>query len=490
MMGFAVRSALLLLVLPLAGCRPEADKTDIGLTIPAYFEYGSRTSATPDTGLADAGAGRFGLSLFGSAELNRLGDEALTGNFDIATASAKIMEAKALAGESAASLYPSLSGTADASRSRSPGTERKNAPPFSATTANNFDLGLSATYMVDFWGRYRDMAEAGKLSVTASEYDRDTTRLSTVAALANAYFQLLATQDRLRLARQNLAIAEKVLDVIHARVMAGTANALDLATQESLVATSRAAIPPLDISYVQAKTTLALLLGRPPESLHLAGGGLSLLRQPQIAAGVPAQILTRRPDIAAAEARLAAQKANVGAARAAFLPNIDLTGKLGAESLVFRNLFRPDATLASLAAGLTQPIFDGGTLQGQLDDATAVQQELLLAYRKSIVSAFSDVETALATIEAQKRHETLQALAVAAAQRTYDINEKILHEGAVDVTSVLNAQTNLFQVQDVLVQVRQAKFSAYVSLIEALGGGWTMPKDKPSNPVQPKETQL
>ena len=114
------------------------------------------------------------------------------------------MEAKALAGESAASLYPSLSGTADASRSRSPGTERKNAPPFSATTANNFDLGLSASYMVDFWGRYRDMAEAGKLSVTASEYDRDTTRLSTVAALANAYFQLLATQDRLRLARQNL----------------------------------------------------------------------------------------------------------------------------------------------------------------------------------------------------------------------------------------------------------------------------------------------
>ena len=490
MMRISWHYALILLGLPLAGCMPEVDKTDLGVTIPAHFEYFTQTPGAAEKSLGDAEASHFGMRFFGSAELNRLTTGALNSNFDIATANAKIMEARALAGESSASLYPSLSGSANGARNRTPGTEKAKSPPFTTTTANSFDLGLSASYMVDFWGRFHAQAEAGHLSVIASEYDRDTIRLSTLAAVANAYFQLLATQDRLRLARENLANAEKVLNVIKARVAAGTAGALDLSTQDSLVATSRASIPPLDIALVQARMTLALLLGQPPEALHIAGGSLSLLRQPQIAAGVPAQILTRRPDIAAAEARLASQKANVSAARAAFLPNIDLTGKLGVESLVFKNLFRPDATLASLAAGLTQPIFDGGSLQGQLDTATAVQLELLLAYRKSIVSAFSDVETALATIEAQKRHETLQGLAVAAAQRTYDINEKILHEGTIDVTSVLTAQTNLFQAQDALVQVRLAKFSAYVSLIEALGGGWTLPEGDKHLPVRPKETQL
>lgn len=460
----------------LAGCMADAPKLEAGVHVPGRYEQGAAKPA----GLSSTNWPH----QFGSRELDRLSVRALSDNFDIATATAKIAAAQAQAQVSGAALYPTLSGYGDGSRSQSPGTARSKVPPFNSSVSNSFDLGLNASYMVDFWGRYRAEANSANFSVLASEFDRDTTRLSTLVAVANAYFQLLVAQDQLKLAHDNLQLSERVLGAIKARVAVGTGTALEQLAQESLVAASRAAVPPLDISQAQAKNALAVLLGVPPESLQVRGGGLGQLREPSFKTGLPSQLLTRRPDIAAAEARLAAQQANVASARAALLPSVQLSGKLGLQSLALKNLFRPEATLASLAAGVTEPIFDGGVLKGQLAISEDTQQELLIAYRKAIISGFSDVENALTTISAQKRHETLQAEAVAAARRSYDINEKILHEGTIDVTSVLTVEKNLFDAQNALVQIRLAKFNAYVSLISALGGGWSMP-DAPLAEARP-----
>ena len=183
--------------------------------------------------------------------------------------------------------------------------------------------------------------------------------------------------------------------------------------------------------------------------------------------------LLRRPDIAAAEARIDAQGANVYAARAAFFPTITLTGSLGLQSITLANLLRPEAIAASLAQGLTQPIFNGGNLQGQLEAAKGRQIELLEGYRKAIVTALSDVENALVAVKQSAEAERLQQDAVRAALRAYQITQERLREGTIDVVTLLNTQTTLFQAQDLLIQRRLQRFLAIVSLYQALGGGFS-----------------
>ena len=192
---------------------------------------------------------------------------------------------------------------------------------------------------------------------------------------------------------------------------------------------------------------------------------------------LPSQLLLRRPDVAAAEDRLIAAGANVEAARKAFLPSVQLTGNGGLQSLVFQNLFRPEAAFGSVAASITQTIFDGGTRQGQLDLERGLQEELLQNYRSAIISAFSDVENALVAVRLTTEHERLQVLAVAASRKAYQITDQRLREGTIDILTVLNTQQSLFQAQDQLSQIRLQRFQAYSSLFQALGGGWTRPPE-------------
>jgi multidrug efflux system outer membrane protein len=193
---------------------------------------------------------------------------------------------------------------------------------------------------------------------------------------------------------------------------------------------------------------------------------------PTVQPGLPSQLLVRRPDIAASEQRLSSQNASVEAARLAFLPQISLTGGVSLESITLRNLLRPEALAASLAQGLTQPIFDGGNLRGQLELARGREIELLEDYRKTIVTALSDVENALIAVQQSALHERLQLAVVASARRASQITQERLREGTIDVVTLLNTQLTLFQAQDQLTQVRLQKFQAYVSLFQSLGGGW------------------
>jgi outer membrane protein, multidrug efflux system len=296
-----------------------------------------------------------------------------------------------------------------------------------------------------------------------------------VVATANAYFQVLAAQDRLRVARDNLASATRVLNLIQQRLQAGTASALDTAQQESLVNTQRAAIPPLEQTLRLNRVTLAVLMGRSPESVKVRGGSLRSIAYPRVTPGLPSELLTQRPDIREAEANLASANANVENARAQFLPSITLTGEGGYQSAILRTLLRPESAFFTLTAGLTQPIFEGGKLLGNLDLQKGKQDELLQNYRKAVISGFADVENALDDIRKTAEREKLQREVVTSSQRAFDISEQRLREGTVDLVTVLQTQQTLYVAQDALVQARLAHVQAIVSLYQALGGGW-LPK--------------
>lgn len=458
------RTAPLAALLLLAGCLPEKDlAVSGGPAVPGRYQATTSRPAEP--------VGEW-PKVFGSAELVSLTRTAEAQNFDIAAATARIEQARAQAAVAASALYPQVSSAEDAARSLSPGTLRTKEPPFSSSAGNRFSLGLDASYVIDLFGRNKALAQSAEIAVEATRFDRDSLSVATVAGVTNLYLQILAAQDRRRFALENIRTAEEVLQAIRARVAVGTGTELDVAQQESVLASQKASIPALDQVIQQSRNLLGVLLGRAPESMRIQGGSLERLKVPRVRPGVPSQLLVRRPDIAAAEQRLAAQNASVDAARLAFLPTIALTGGASLESITLRNLLRPEALAASLAQGLTQPIFNGGNLRGQLELAKGHETELLQDYRKTVVTALSDVENALVAVQQTTAHERLQLDVVAAARRASQITQERLREGTIDVVTLLNTQLTLFQAQDQLTQVRLQKFQAYVSLFQALGGGW------------------
>jgi len=448
----------------LGGCVPPPLADGVSPVIPDSYDKASPRPAGPPL---------LWPKQFGSPELVGLLQEVATQNLDVAAAAARIIQAEGVARSAGSALYPQLNLTQGVSRTVSPGTLRSDTPPFSSTTSDRFSLGLSASYTLDLFGRNRALTRSAEEGAVAAIFDRDATLVASLASTANSYFLMLAAQDRLRIARDNIKTAERVLEAIRARVEVGTGTALDVAQQESVLANQRANVPALEQSLQQTRNLLAVLAGHTPESMRVKGGSLRTLKVPSVQPGLPSALLVQRPDIAAAERRLAAQHASVKAARAAFLPTISLTGTVGFESAHLKNLLRPDAIASSLAESLTAPIFSGGNLEGQLQQAEGRQIEALETYRKSIIQALTDVENALIAVEQTTLRERLQQAVVEASRRAYMITEERMREGTVDVVTLLNTQLTYFQAQDLLIQIRLQRFQAVVSLFQALGGGWT-----------------
>jgi len=327
--------------------------------------------------------------------------------------------------------------------------------------------------MIDFWGKNRATLYAAEETATASRYNRDVVILTTLVAVANTYFQVLAAQDELRVARRNIAAAERILGLIKQQFNGGTASQLDLSQQEALVATLRATVPPLEVTLQQSIDALALLVGRAPVNLKVTGGTTTQITIPRVTPGLPSELLYQRPDIRQAEAALASSNFSVESARAAFFPQIQLTGTTGFQSAALASLFGPGAWFYTLTAGLTQPIFDGFLLQNQLKQAQGLQLQNLQTYRKSVLSAFSDVEKALVALQKFTLQERLQADAVASSRKAFDVAETQLRGGTVNLITVLQTQQTLFTAENTLVLVRLNKLLAASSLFQALGGGWT-----------------
>ncbi|HME27741.1 MAG TPA: efflux transporter outer membrane subunit [Acetobacteraceae bacterium] len=468
------------LVLLLGGCdlgpdylRPEAE-------MPVQFRATEATAA-------EAWPSEDWWRGFNSSDLDTLIEQARAQNFDIAAAIARIRQADAQVRIAGAAMLPNVVTTGNASWQQVGATRGgvSGATRGGSTTTtidiHNYSLTpLNVAYEVDFWGKNRAARQAAASSAMFSRFDQQVVALTVVTNVANTWFTALALADRLVVAQRNLADAEQTMAVIRGRLDAGTASALDIAQQESLVAGERAVIPNLRNQLEQELIGLGILVGRPPEAITVRPGSLDTLSLPPVSPGLPSALLQRRPDVAEAEAQLVAANFSIKVARAAFFPAIQLTGSYGFANAALQTLFTPGGTLVSLAAGLTQPLFDAGALRGQLEQSKGRYDELLADYRKAVVQAFTDVEDALTAWRFTTEQETLQRQAVATAQRAADIARAQMQAGTVDVTTVLQVETTLFSAADTLAQVRLARFQALLSLYKALGGGWIAP----SGPIE------
>jgi len=411
---------------------------------------------------------------FNSEELSALIATAQISNPDLKIATEHIKQAEAQVSIADASLFPELSvgmGTAH-SKVRPDGG--------SWSTSDGSNATFSASYELDLWGRNAAGVRAAESSLRADYFDLETVRLTLVSGVANAYFQVLSLRDRLAIARENLNIANRVLAVVDARVRNGAASELDLARQKTAVLAQRATIPPLEVQERQTLFALAVLLGRPPEGFEVGltadlAANFSDLAVPRIAPGLPADLLVRRPDLASAEAQLAAANANVDVARAALLPGIQLTGSAGLASKVLLNFMNAPTAALSIGASLLQSIFDGGRLRAQVEVASSVERELVENYRKSILAALADVESTLASTSHTADQELLQEQIVDQARRTLRLAEIRYRQGVDDLLIVLDAQRTLFQAEDQRAQIRLTRLQASIGLFKALGGGWRTP---------------
>jgi multidrug efflux system outer membrane protein len=407
-------------------------------------------------------------------------EEAQTVNLDIAAATARFIQADAQARIAGAALLPSLQGNGSETYSRTSGSSASGLS-IGGREVVNYTASLSAAYELDFWGKNRDATQAAEETAFANRFDRDVVALTTLVTVANAYFQVLASQDRIRTAERNIASATRILEAIRQRFKAGTGTDLDVAQQEAVLGNQKAAVPPLRQTLAQNINALATLVARPPESLHIIGGSMNQISSPRVTSGLPSELLTQRPDIRRQESQLASATANVGNARAQFFPSIQLTGQGGYQSSSLASLFQPHAAFFSMVGSLTQPIFEGGRLLGNFEFTKARQDELLQIYRKTVVSAFADVDTALTSIRETTIKLRLQREVVAASRRAFQLAEQQLRAGTADIVTVLNTQVTLFQAEDVLWQAQLARLLAIVSLYQALGGGWEPRMERPVN---------
>jgi outer membrane protein, multidrug efflux system len=454
--AFALSALLLSPVL--SGCILGTERPELNLEVPADYREAQHSRA-PDAAVPALDWWRG----FRSGELTALMEAAQIYNLDIAVAIAQIVQADAQVGVQGAPLFPSLTGTGTAEVIKDPGLP----------SIPQYNLGLTASYMVDFWGKNRATLYAAEESATVARYNREVVTLSTIVTVANTYFQVLAAQDELRVARRNLAAAERILVLIKQQFTGGTASQLDLSQQEALVSTERAAIPPLEVTVRQNTAALAVLVARAPANFTINGGSMTQIAVPRVTPGLPSELLYQRPDVRQAEAQLASSNFSVEAARAAFFPQIQLTAQAGVQSAALASLFGPGAWYYTLAAGLTQPLFDGFLLESELKQAKGLQLQYLQAYRKAVLSAFADVEKALVALAQFTRQERLQMEAVTNSRKAFEVSETQLRAGTVNLITVLQTQQTLLTAENTLAQVRLTKLLAASSLFQALGGGWT-----------------
>jgi NodT family efflux transporter outer membrane factor (OMF) lipoprotein len=461
------------IALLLAGCSLGPDYKQPALDIPAAWRATSATAA-------QAWPSAEWWHGFGSPELDQLIGDARQNSFDILAAIARVRQADAALRIAGAPLLPAADVTANDSWQRSSvTTERINAGGVVGALDSRYietraySLTPSISYELDFWGALRAGRDAAAATALFSRFDQQTVALTTVTSVANTWFQALAQQDRIDVARRNLSDAEEILRAIQARLEAGTASELDVAQQAALVAGIRAQIPGLQSQLEQLLDGLGILVGRPPEAITVRPGTLNALSLPELSPGLPSDMLARRPDVASAEAQLISANANIRVARADFFPNVTLSGSAGWESLALGTLFGPGTLFATAAASATQSIFDNGQKTAQLEQNRGRYDELLADYRKAVVQAFTDVENAMQAYHYGTEQEAAERVAVNTAQRAADIARAQMQAGTLDIVSVLQAQTTLYTDLDLLAQARLARFQGLLSLYKALGGGWS-----------------
>jgi len=459
----ALAASLIGCAVPIA-LSPRAD-------VPVRFAQGSQFPA------ADPVAAQW-YRAFASSELDGLIDAAERTNQDLAAARARVEQANARARAAGAALLPELSanGTITAFSGRAEGRSGHET---------DWSALLTASYEVDFWGKNRASARSAKLQAAASVADQETVALTAHAAIANTYFQVLSVRQQIHLAEADLKVLQSVLGVVEARHQAGLTGSVEVATQRAAIASAQAALPRLRQQETAALGALALLLGRQPEGFAVSAQSLEGLAEPNVDAGLPATLLTRRPDLIAAEANLRAADADVVIARAALLPTIALTVSGGLQNpAVQAAVLTLTGTGSSVALGgsLVQAVFDSGRRRAQRDIAMARERELLANYRAAVLAALLDVESALAARGHLDEQRSLLATVLEQSQEALDGALSRYQAGSGDYLTLLEAQRALYAAQDQMSQYTLQRLQVSVGLCRALGGGWHTP-GSPSEPA-------
>ncbi len=455
--SLALRAALLATALAAGGCATKASPEAPLPATPAQWRY-----APPDRAGADPVSIDWWQSL-GNAELDALVRRARADNPGIAAAYARVQQARASVTIARAPLLPELTGSADARRYGGSGIS-------SSDSSANFRLGLAASYEVDLWGGNRAAAGSAAASLRAAGFAQDAVTLSVTGEVALAWLQTVSLRERIAIATRMLDNARGVLAVVDARQRAGSATALELAQQRGLVAGRERTLRLLAQRANDSQVALAILLGQSASSFEISTASLAGLRDPAIDSGLPAELLTRRPDLAAAEARLAAADGNIAVARALMLPRLALTASATGQSDRLHTLF--ENPVYAIAAGVLAPIFNAGRLAAGHDMAIAQKQELLADYRRAIVAASGDVEVALNTIAGVGAQRIAQDEELAQARRAFALAERRYRAGAETLLIVLDAQRTFYAAEDDAAQLRLAALQGSVLLYKALGGGW------------------
>jgi multidrug efflux system outer membrane protein len=411
---------------------------------------------------------------FGSAQLNEFMAQAQAGNDDIAAAVARMLQADAQVRVAGSALLPTIALGATATRARTLPTNGSGSYVY-----NEFSPQLTASYELDFWGKNRAIRNAAVFAAQASRYDRDTIALAVYTSVALTYFQALEAHDRLLVAQDDLANAQHILDGLELEQRVGVATALDVAQQATTVATVNATIPPLTQQLQQNIDALAILVGQSPETVKVElDSSLDELKPPPVIAGLPSELLVRRPDVAEAEAQLREANANIVAARAAFFPSFDLTASGGFASTVLMDLLAHNNLIFGVGASAAETIFDFGARSGQLAFSRARYSELLSDYHKTLLTAFGNVEDALVAVQQTAEEQVRQQDAVDKATRAFEFAQLQMQAGTTNILTELNTEIALFTARDALVQVKFLHLQALVDLYQALGGGWQQQEPK------------
>ncbi|CAE6817570.1 Outer membrane protein OprM [Paraburkholderia nemoris] len=452
-------------VLALGGCLLGPDYVRPNVATPATYRF--------ETGEAVDVANTRWWEQFQDPVLNDLILAALTDNKDVKIAAARVDQFLGQFVTTRSALFPQLSAGFDASRQRASQAGPTPLPAGVGPVFNEFQAPLMVAWEIDLFGRVRRETESARASLLASEEGRRATILSLVASVATAYINLRDLDAQLAIARATTDSRAGSVKVFEARFSGGDVSQMELAQSQSEYEASLATIPQIETQIAQQEDALSVLLGRNPGPI-LRGRELTELAVPAVPAGLPSDLLERRPDLLQAEQNLIAANALIGAARALYFPSISLTGLFGSVSGQFSKLFTSPARVWSYAGSLTVPIFTAGNISGQVKQAEAQQQQALFQYQQSIQVAFQEVDDALIALQKSREQLVVQGRQVNAL-RTYSRLARLRYEGGyTSYIEVLDAERSLFNAQLSYTQTNGVVFSSLIGLYKAMGGGWVV----------------
>jgi outer membrane protein, multidrug efflux system len=463
---------VLLGTLLLAACNPVGPdyRRPVSDVPPAFKEAGPWRSAVPRD---EATKGKW-WAIFRDPVLDDLQARAQAGSPRLQAAVARVEQARAIAGSTYANALPTVELAPDVARYRVSGNrpdQPSKVPGNEEYTTDRVRLPLYASYEVDLWGRLRRASESADARVAASQAAYANVLLGLEGEVAQNYFLLRTAEEELRILQDNLELRRRARDLVAAKVRNGLAVPLDLARVETEVSFTEADMQVVARRRAELEHALAVLVGEAPERFALEQGSLAAV-PPVVPVGLPADLLERRPDVAEAERLLAARNAEIGIAHAAFFPAIRLTGAIGYESAELSDLLDGDSLIWSMAAGLVQPLFDGGRLRANRERAEAAFRENLALYRERLLVAFREVEDALAALRYLDGQHGSIDVAVASAQRAEQLAQARYRAGLVTVLEVVDAQRTRLLAERQRAAVLNQQLLASVALVKALGGGW------------------